>query len=144
MPLEQPLEPIISLYGFYTRQTTPLQKIGYSPKEAFWVHFACLPFLSWDNQAQNEIRSSQLFELYLGIYSDTVDGGIKPKERPAFIKLLEKRYEMALVPTSTEGSLQSALEECNKKVQHYLLESEKHLEELESNQVKYETILPKH
>jgi hypothetical protein len=42
--------------------------------------------------------------------------------------------------TAILSDLQSKLEDCNKKVQHYLSESEKHLDELESNQIKYQDL----
>lgn len=99
-----------SLYEFYTEHTTALQNIGHSPNEAFWLHFACLPFLPWDDEAENEVRLSQILSLYLSIYRDNIDSHIKPEDETAFIKLLEERYTMVLELMSAENPSQSLLE----------------------------------
>ena len=107
---EQPPEPVISLYKFYTEHTTALQNIGYSRREAFWLHFGCLPFLPWDDQSENKIKLSEVFGLYASIYRDSIDGNVKAEDKPAFIKLLEERYRMLLDLMSTDDTMQLALE----------------------------------
>lgn len=110
MLLKQPPEPMISLYEFYMEHTAALQNVGYSRREAFWLHFGCLPFLPWDDQSENKIRLSQVFSLYASIYRDNIDGGVKAEDEPAFIKLLEERYRMVLDLISTENTMELALE----------------------------------
>jgi hypothetical protein len=107
---KQPPEPAISLYEFYTEHTRVLQNVGYSRREAFWLHFGCLPFLPWDDRSENEIKLSQVFSLYASIYRDNIDGDVTVEDEPAFIKLLEERYRMVLDLTSTENTMQLALE----------------------------------
>jgi len=103
-------EPMISLYEFCTEHTTALQNAGYSRSEAFWLHFACLPFLPWDDQSENKIKLSQVFSLYASIYRDNIDGNVKAEDEPAFIKLLQERHKMILDLMSTDNTMQLALE----------------------------------
>lgn len=110
MLLKQPPEPMISLHEFYTEHTTALQNVGYSRREAFWLHFGCLPFLPWDDQSESQIKLSQVFSLYASIYRDEIDNDVKAEDEPAFIKLLEERYRMVLDLLSTENTMQPALE----------------------------------
>jgi len=79
------------LYVFYKDHVKQLQNAGYSPKEAFWLNFACLPFLPWDEKSENEICLSQVLTLYFGIYRSRVDSNIKPDDQPAFIEMLKDR-----------------------------------------------------
>jgi PAS domain S-box-containing protein len=92
--LEEPSEIITSLYVFYKDHVKQLQNAGYSPKEAFWLNFACLPFLPWDEKSENEICLSQVLTLYFGIYRSHVDSNIKPDDQPAFIEMLKDRFNM--------------------------------------------------
>ena len=56
------------------------------------------------------IKLSQVFSLYASAYRDRIDGDIQAEDEPAFIKLLEERYRMALDLMSTENTVQLALE----------------------------------
>jgi len=68
-----------------------LRGLGYSPKEAFWLDFACLPFLPWDKTAGPELRLSVILRLYAEIHGSTV-GPAPPGDAPAFLDLLKSRY----------------------------------------------------
>lgn len=68
-----------------------LRGLGYSPKEAFWLDFACLPFLPWDKTAGPEMRLSMILRLYADIHSSTV-GPVSSAEMQAFLALLKQRY----------------------------------------------------
>ena len=41
-------EVLKSVQWMHQEHVKDLCKLGYSPKEAFWVDFACLPFLPWN------------------------------------------------------------------------------------------------
>lgn len=86
---------LASLYLLYKHHATELQKAGLSPREAFWLHFGCLPFLPWDEQAQEQITLTQILRLYVGVYQRDVDDPIPPEGVPAFLQLLIDRYRMA-------------------------------------------------
>ncbi len=88
----QILTSVYLLYGHHVRE---LQKAGFSPKEAFWLHFGCLPFLPWDEQSQERITLTQILRLYVGVYQRDVDDPIPPEGVPAFLQLLIDRYRMA-------------------------------------------------
>jgi hypothetical protein len=86
---------LASLYLLYKFHTDELTKVGYSKEEAFWLNYACLPFLPWTEQSENEILLTQVVRLYLGIYQFNTGSAIKPENVPAFIELLIDRYRMA-------------------------------------------------
>ena len=68
-----------------------LRELGYSPREAFWLDFACLPFLPWDGANGGEMPLSRILELYADIYRTAVDAA-GPWDEPAFVELLLQRY----------------------------------------------------
>jgi hypothetical protein len=68
-----------------------LRGLGYSPKEAFWLDFACLPFLPWDKAAGPELRLSMILGLYADIHRSSV-GPLDPVDAQAFLRLLKQRY----------------------------------------------------
>jgi hypothetical protein len=68
-----------------------LRGLGYSPKEAFWLDFACLPFLPWNKAAGPELRLSMILGLYADIHRSTV-GSQEPVNTQAFLSLLKQRY----------------------------------------------------
>ena len=68
-----------------------LRGLGYSPKEAFWLDFACLPFLPWNKTSGPEMRLSMILRLYADLHSSTV-GPFEPADTQAFLGLLKQRY----------------------------------------------------
>lgn len=84
-----------SLYLLYKSHVSELRKTGYSAEKAFWLHFTCLPFLPWDDQATDQINLSQVLQLYVGIHQFNTNNRLKPMDIPAFIELLIDRYKMA-------------------------------------------------
>lgn len=95
------------LYLLYKYQAQELRKMGYSCAQAFWLNFACLPFLPWDRKAQDQVTLTQVLQLYLGIHQFNTDNALKPQAIPAFIELLIDRYKMArnLVGNQEESRL---------------------------------------
>lgn len=83
---------VASLHLFYKGHSQDLRDAGYSPAEAFWISFACLPFLPWNNRSQHEILLSQALKIYLGIYVQSIDGSIDADREADFLGLLRDRY----------------------------------------------------
>ena len=81
-----------SLRRFYEGHSGDLRDAGYSPEEAFWISFACLPFLPWNNRSEHKILLSQALKLYLSIYLDDIDRTIDAPTKPDFLELLRDRY----------------------------------------------------
>ena len=94
MRLNELSDQMISLYAFHMEHRRQLANAGYSTSEAFWLNFACLPFLPWDDKSENEVGLTQLLKLYLEIYKDNVDRNLKPQNEQAFVSLLKERFDM--------------------------------------------------
>jgi len=92
MDREELPEEMGSLYLFYKDHSENLRDAGYSPVEAFWISFACLPFLPWSNWSENKVLLSRILRLYLGIYQHSIDPHMKPQSEPRFLDLLRDRY----------------------------------------------------
>lgn len=86
--LQDVLQSIRWIHGEHVKD---LRELGYSSKEAFWLNFACLPFLPWDASAGPEIRLSELLELYADLHRSTV-GPLQSDDTQAFLDLLKHRY----------------------------------------------------
>ncbi len=80
-----------SIRWMHKEHVKDLRGLGYSPKEAFWLDFACLPFLPWDKTAGPEVRLSVILKLYADIHCATV-GPVKFADTQAFLDLLKRRY----------------------------------------------------
>jgi hypothetical protein len=80
-----------SIRWMHREHVKDLRRAGYSPKEAFWLDFACLPFLPWDKAAGPELRLSTILGLYADIHRSTV-GPLGPVDAKAFLNLLKQRY----------------------------------------------------
>ncbi len=80
-----------SIRWMHREHVKDLRSLGYSPKEAFWLDFACLPFLPWDKAAGPELRLSTILTLYAEIHCSTV-GPLEPANAQAFLDLLKQRY----------------------------------------------------
>ncbi len=107
---EQQLDDLSSLYLLYKSHSTQLQAAGYTPKQAFWLHFGCLPFLPWARQSERRLYLSQVLRLYLGIHQYYVRDEIKPEGIPAFLELLADRYRMAKDIAAIDDASQLAME----------------------------------
>jgi hypothetical protein len=84
-------EVLQSIRWMHQEHVKDLRGLGYSPKEAFWLDFACLPFLPWDKAAGPELRLSTILGLYADIHRSTV-GPLEPVDAQAFLALLKQRY----------------------------------------------------
>jgi hypothetical protein len=94
MKREERVQLLGSLYLLYKFHAEELRKGGYTPKEAFWLNFTCLPFLPWDQRSEKKINLTEVLRLYLGIYQYNTDDSIRPEDVPAFLELLVDRYRM--------------------------------------------------
>jgi hypothetical protein len=68
-----------------------LSRLGYSAREAFWLDFACLPFLPWDGTAAGEMPLTWVLRLYADIYRHAF-GSLGRWDERAFVELLRQRY----------------------------------------------------
>jgi len=80
-----------SIRWMHQEHVKDLRGLGYSPKEAFWLDFACLPFLPWDKAKGPELRLSMILGLYADIHRSTV-GSQESVNTHAFLCLLKQRY----------------------------------------------------
>ncbi len=95
MDQQQQVEALGSLYLLYKFHSAQLEAVGYTPTEAFWLNFVCLPFLPWAKQAENRLKLTAVLRLYVGIYQHNTGDRLKPEAVPAFLELLLDRYRMA-------------------------------------------------
>jgi hypothetical protein len=84
-------EVLKSLRWMHQEHVKDLGALGYSPREAFWLDFACLPFLPWDGAHGGEMPLSRVLGLYADIYRTAVDS-TEPWDESAFVELLRRRY----------------------------------------------------
>jgi hypothetical protein len=80
-----------SLRWMQREHVRDLCRLGYSAQEAFWLDFACLPFLPWDGTAAGEMPLTSVLRLYADIYRHTL-GSQGPWDERAFVELLRQRY----------------------------------------------------
>ncbi len=106
MDRPQQVQVLGSLYLLYKSHNVQLQAVGYTKTEAFWLNFACLPFLPWTEQSEDRLKLTQVLRLYLGIYQYNTGGDLKPEAIPAFLELLADRYRMAKDIAAVEDASQ--------------------------------------
>ena len=100
-------EVLQSLRWMHQEHVKDLCGLGYSPKEAFWLDFACLPFLPWaGSNGGSEMPLSWILRLYADLYRSTFDS-LSLGDEPAFIELLRQRYHhmrqvVAAAPASSD------------------------------------------
>ena len=84
-------EVLKSLRWMHREHVKGLRELGYSPREAFWLDFACVPFLPWDGAKGREMPLSRILRLYADLYRSTTDS-LGPGEEAAFVETLRQRY----------------------------------------------------
>lgn len=97
-------EVLKSIRWMHQEHVRDLTKLGYSPKEAFWLDFACLPFLPWSRSSPNGIDLGTILELYTDLYRRTV-GPLKPADSGGFGILLRQRYRSVRQMVVASGGL---------------------------------------
>jgi len=65
---------------------------AFTDEEAFWLDFAQFCFYTWDDGAEQEIKLSEVFGLYLSLYSNEIRGIPDGPEAEAFLYLLAGKY----------------------------------------------------
>jgi len=91
--MEVPADTIRWLYKIYKGGEKTLKEQGYSDEEAFWIEFATTSAQMWDDDAEIEVKLSEIFRLYLTIYSEKIDKEMKIEDEAAFMKLLKEKYD---------------------------------------------------
>jgi hypothetical protein len=84
-------EVLKALRWMHQEHVKALCELGYSAREAFWLDFACLPFLPWDGANGSEMPLSRILRLYAELYRSTIDS-LDPAQESAFVELLRQRY----------------------------------------------------
>jgi hypothetical protein len=97
-------EVLNSIRWMHQEHVRDLCKLGYSPKEAFWVDFACLPFLPWNGAAHGRMRLSMVFDLYTDLYHQTGDPLVSTDSQ-AFAALLRQRFYSVQRMVTVSGGL---------------------------------------
>ena len=64
MDRQEQVQTLGSLYLLYKSHCSQLQAVGYTKAEAFWLNFACLPFLPWAEQSENRFNLTQVLRPY--------------------------------------------------------------------------------
>jgi hypothetical protein len=97
-------EVLDSIRWMHQEHEKDLCKLGYSPKEAFWVDFACLPFLPWNGAAHGRMQLSTILDLYTDLYRQTGDP-FMPVDARAFTALLRQRFYSVQQMVALSGGL---------------------------------------
>lgn len=97
-------EVLTSIRWMHQEHVKDLSKLGYSPKEAFWLDFACVPFLPWNGAADGGIRLSTVLDVYADLYRATV-GPLEPADAESFASLLRQRYHSVRRTVAASGGL---------------------------------------
>jgi hypothetical protein len=91
IPASRRREILESIRWMQREHVRDLRRLGYSAQEAFWLDFACLPFLPWDGTAVSEMPLTWVLRLYADIYRHTL-GSLGRWDERAFVELLRQRY----------------------------------------------------
>jgi hypothetical protein len=97
-------EVLKSIQWMHQEHVKDLGKLGYSSKEAFWLDFACVPFLPWSRSGHGRIELSTVLNLYADLYRQTV-GPLEPAESETFPVLLRQRYRRIGEMVAASGGL---------------------------------------
>jgi hypothetical protein len=97
-------EVLKSLRWMHQEHVKDLCEMGYSPKEAFWLDFACLPFLPWDEAAPGRLQLNTVFDLYIDLHRQTV-GPLAPADAKTFAALLRQRFYSIQEMVAASGGL---------------------------------------
>ena len=97
-------EVLQSIRWMHQEHVKDLCRLGYSSKEAFWLDFACLPFLPWSRSAHSCVELATVLGLYADLYRLTV-GPLEPADADAFDGLLRRRYRSVREMVAASGGL---------------------------------------
>ena len=102
--MEQPSEVAKSFYEF-CRQC--IQQLRERPKtadylgeaftfeQAFWIHFVSMALCTWDDDAEYEIRLTEIFAVFLAIYREEIAVNMSKEDELLFVKSLKDRFDAA-------------------------------------------------
>lgn len=104
MQMEQPSEVVRGFYEFCKDEMHRLRDMPKLVKifverltfeQAFWVNFTTIALCTWDDDAEYEIRLSEIFRVYLTIYCEEIDRNMKVEDESCFLTLLKEKYDRA-------------------------------------------------
>jgi hypothetical protein len=87
----QQKEVLQAIRWIHREHVSQLCRLGYSPREAFWLNLACLPFLPWSRGAAHEMPLNRVLAVYADLYDSTVEP-LAMEDEAEFLGLLRDRY----------------------------------------------------
>jgi hypothetical protein len=92
--MEIPSEAVEVLYRLHESRVRDLQEHGFSYEQAFWIDFAEVALMPWDDAGEIEIRLSEIFRMYLTIYCEKINANMKVEDESAFLEGLAEKYDL--------------------------------------------------
>jgi len=80
--MEKPSKVVRGFYKFCRKRMRQIRKrrkiaklLGeaFTIEQAFWIHVVSMALCTWDDDAEHEIRLSEIFRVYLTIYREEID-----------------------------------------------------------------------
>lgn len=102
--MEHPSDVVRGFYEFCRqciRQIRERPKIAqvigevFTFEQAFWIHVVSMALCTWDDDAEHEIRLSEIFRVYLTIYREEIDKKMSLESESIFLKVLKYKYDKA-------------------------------------------------
>ena len=102
--MEQPSEIAKSFYEFcrqHIQQLRTKPKIedllgeAFTFEQAFWIHFVSMALCTWDDDAEYEIRLTEIFAVFLTLYREEIAVTMNREDELLFVKLLKDRFDTA-------------------------------------------------
>jgi len=67
----------------------------FSFEQVFWIDFVSVALCTWDHNAEDEIRLSEIFKLYLTIYRGEILKNMSFEDELSFLNVLREKYDEA-------------------------------------------------
>ena len=64
-------------------------------EQAFWIQVVRVALCMWDDDAEYEIRLSEVFRVYLTIYREEIDKNMTTEDEQLFVKMQKDVYDAA-------------------------------------------------
>lgn len=102
--MEHPSEVVRGFYEFcrermcQIRERPKIAKLlgeAFTIEQAFWIHVVSMALCTWDDDAEHEIRLSEIFRVYLTIYREEIDRNLSLENELLFLKVLKYKYDKA-------------------------------------------------
>ena len=93
MQRQKPSQAIRWLYALCTERSTHLREMGYTPELAFWADFASVATAQWTDDAEDEVKLSEVLRVYLTVYCENFCPDMPAQEDDPFLERLRKNYD---------------------------------------------------